>query len=254
MAPCRACEKIAAFLDLPLTESCHTSALYLSDTSGCHHHIALIQWAFGDSQALSDLVPHVELAVNYSHRQNSFFSPDIGPHVELALHYSHHQDSLFFSKRAAWERKDSGAFHALRWNGDEDGGRHGSSARVIDPSWIDTALFRHWKENCDLQHGSKCRILPLSLQATSMPAWVIDVEENRLVKPKAQDTYCALSYVWGLKKFFVTLKDNLEQNQQPYAFSKHDIDPPVSRTILDAMEVVRQLGERYLWADALVCL
>lgn len=63
--------------------------------------------------------------------------------------------------------------------------------------------------------------------------------------------YVTLSYVRDQAPVFELLQCNLDFLQTPGALDK--IGPELPRTINDAMELVRSLGERYLWVDAL-CL
>ncbi|KAL2675651.1 hypothetical protein Neosp_011841 [[Neocosmospora] mangrovei] len=63
--------------------------------------------------------------------------------------------------------------------------------------------------------------------------------------------YVTLSYVRGQEDGFKLLQDNFDFLQTPGALDKIASELPC--TITDAMELVRSLGERYLWVDAL-CL
>ncbi|KIW14145.1 hypothetical protein PV08_06926 [Exophiala spinifera] len=64
---------------------------------------------------------------------------------------------------------------------------------------------------------------------------VIDLEDQCLVVLPPNARYIALSYVWGQVEQPKTSKDNMES----------------FLVILDAMEFVKMLGERYLWLDTL---
>ncbi|KAK2754070.1 hypothetical protein FQN54_007239 [Arachnomyces sp. PD_36] len=71
-------------------------------------------------------------------------------------------------------------------------------------------------------------------------------EKPRIVEAQGiQDPYCALSYCWGTKHFLATTRDNLSQNMNGIPL---DSFPAV---MADAISVVRMLGYRYLWIDAL---
>jgi len=59
----------------------------------------------------------------------------------------------------------------------------------------------------------------------------------------------ALSYVWGNSTTLQTKMVNFEALQQGHALSP--ANESVARVIQDAMQLVKDIGERYLWADAL---
>ena len=85
---------------------------------------------------------------------------------------------------------------------------------------------------------------------TTLPARVIDVGFNSSQPPRLVDTagesgmYAALSYSWGGPRP-VAVKSNICKLQK--SLERSEIGEPV----LAAIEVVRKLGIRYLWADFL---
>lgn len=77
---------------------------------------------------------------------------------------------------------------------------------------------------------------------------VIDVEKLRIVKPKAQCRYVALSYVWGLSGHGAgtsSTKANIATSEEGLSTDN------LPNTILDAITTCRMLRERYLWVDRL---
>ncbi|KAI0203109.1 heterokaryon incompatibility protein-domain-containing protein [Astrocystis sublimbata] len=113
---------------------------------------------------------------------------------------------------------------------------------------IDLGLVRTWINNCLNDHGPQC----ISNEATSHDEFellVIHVEEIRLVKAKFPFRYVALSYVWGKTKTLSTTKDNLAVLQEEGAIERHRKDLP--RVVSDAIDLVRGIGEKFLWVDAL---
>ncbi|KAF2813411.1 HET-domain-containing protein [Mytilinidion resinicola] len=82
------------------------------------------------------------------------------------------------------------------------------------------------------------------------PTWLIDTKTWCLVAGSSQDVYVALSYIWGHKPFFETLKKNLEQLRIRMALHS-DRGALLPETIWDAISVVQTMGDRYLWVDAL---
>jgi hypothetical protein len=59
----------------------------------------------------------------------------------------------------------------------------------------------------------------------------------------------ALSYVWGKRRVFTTTQGNIKQSMRHGGLRRNLSVLP--RTIRDSIELVRNLGERYLWVDAL---
>lgn len=61
--------------------------------------------------------------------------------------------------------------------------------------------------------------------------------------------YVALNYVWGnpVHDFVVTSKEKVSSLSEVGSL----VMAKLPQTVLDAMEVCRQLGERYLWVDSL---
>lgn len=80
---------------------------------------------------------------------------------------------------------------------------------------------------------------------------LVDVKERRLVGATSNAKYIALSYVWGNVGGLETNVGNYEELQKQGSVSPSDENVP--RVIRDAMEMVSQLQERYLWVDRL-CL
>lgn len=122
--------------------------------------------------------------------------------------------------------------------------------RILDPSVIDSWLFKSWKDRCISLHGAKCHGELFQYAAESGgPVLLIDVRRNCLVPAIPGARYFALSYVWGKTNGLITKKTNLERLSS-FA-SLVDEQNNISNTVLDAMRVVRLLGERFLWVDCL---
>ena len=125
-------------------------------------------------------------------------------------------------------------------------------ARRLEPQ-IDIACIRRWLGECTEQH-KKC----------SKPWWVeeerseslstfrvIDVHEQRVVWITRSKKYAALSYVWGTTAPFRATKANMVALEQEGGL--RSVASQIPKTILDAMRLVEDLGESYLWVDSL-CL
>ncbi|KAF5638399.1 het-domain protein [Fusarium tjaetaba] len=107
-------------------------------------------------------------------------------------------------------------------------------------------VARGWIKECDESHGhSKDR------DNSKLPTRVINVSNPDTIKlycghPGESAPYSALSYCWGI-------------SAQPVVLEKHNLTDLVKgikisrlpQTIIDAIQVTRQLGLKYLWLDAL---
>ncbi|KAH7224264.1 heterokaryon incompatibility protein-domain-containing protein [Fusarium redolens] len=124
-------------------------------------------------------------------------------------------------------------------------------------SLLDLSIPRRWIKQCEDEHGGQCQ-KPKWL-SDSDNEWpercrVIDVKEHRIVDLLPTMRYVALSYVWGSSekarqsRFERRLtRENLSRLQQPNSLGEIHIP----QTIKDAMDITEQVGERYLWVDAL---
>ncbi|KAF2141670.1 uncharacterized protein K452DRAFT_204684, partial [Aplosporella prunicola CBS 121167] len=81
---------------------------------------------------------------------------------------------------------------------------------------------------------------------------VIDVRKRRIVEPREDCRFVALSYVWGARpgpevKRHALCKARITELQQEGSLKS------LPRTIEDAMSICKRLGEEYLWVD-LLCI
>jgi hypothetical protein len=105
-------------------------------------------------------------------------------------------------------------------------------------SQADYQLLQSWLKNCDRLHDTYCRTeWSVSLRKIKL----IDVNTCRVISYPVDRTieYLALSYVWG------------KGRQKTFSLGSRVKNVPA--TILDAMEVTRKLGNRFLWVDS-VCI
>ena len=127
--------------------------------------------------------------------------------------------------------------------------------RLRFPDRIDPKLLTRWLSICETSHNGTC--VPRSFGAgDNTPNFCfrcIDVQA-RCVKELdiATCRYVALSYVWGDAVQVKLGKDTSERLFSPGGLSDVCLDIP--QTILDAMLVTSNIGERYLWVDALCIL
>lgn len=115
---------------------------------------------------------------------------------------------------------------------------------------VNIGLLKRWIHICENEHGELCQavwwrgaeeVLPKSVR-------VIDVTRMAIVSAPPMCRYVALSYVWGGSgEGYWTTKANLKKRRMPGGLDASVLPG----TISDTIELVRQLGERYLWIDAL---
>lgn len=126
---------------------------------------------------------------------------------------------------------------------------------VLDPQWIETVLAKLWLAECETQHGRACSEHGWDV-AMEKPHFlrVVDVIDLRVVvvDSPASCRYVALSYVWGAAEMLKLRHTNAQALAEEGGLAYHLKRIP--RTILDAMEVVKSVGERYLWCDSLCIL
>ena len=126
-------------------------------------------------------------------------------------------------------------------------------SRKVDSRWIDVSVAKQWLCECETKHGTKCsrhgwevaRDSPEYLRVIDVYREVIVVFDN-----PTSCRYIALSYMWGGFKGLLLTSSNIATLTEDGGLRRYVKDIP--RTILDAMEVVKAMGERYLWVDALV--
>ncbi|KAK3312603.1 heterokaryon incompatibility protein-domain-containing protein [Apodospora peruviana] len=116
------------------------------------------------------------------------------------------------------------------------------------------ARLEDWISACTKYHSDRCRVKTGSFE-DSFPGLevvrFIDVKRSSIVELRTVPHYVALSYVWGEVS---TVR--LTATSRPGLLLPGGIEKAwqgIPRTIKDAIELVRKLGVRYLWVDAL-CL
>jgi hypothetical protein len=113
---------------------------------------------------------------------------------------------------------------------------------------VDTSLLKQWVSICATQHKSRCHN-PLHVDHTE-PSWLIDTHFNSLASGHKK-RFVALSYRWANSACLQTTKANLALLRQMNGLNSPELAQKIPATVRDAIKLVKELGERYLWADAL---
>lgn len=119
----------------------------------------------------------------------------------------------------------------------------------VDPTWINLDTIHTWIDLCGDSHS--CLGYP---RFGLPPTWLIDVHLECLVSPASlpdDARYCALSYVWGQVQTSKLTTATREDFCQPGVFASSNTSVVVPKTIRHAIGLVKALGQRYLWVDAL---
>lgn len=127
--------------------------------------------------------------------------------------------------------------------------------RLVDRKAIDFNLCRTWLTHCCAAHGTTCNSPKWSAtleKPSGIPFRLVDVQDGSIVERDPQHhEYAALSYVWGdvsHRAGILSLSNkNVHSLSAPGALGRYN----VGRAISDAIDIIRSLGLRYLWADRL---
>ncbi|KFA81049.1 hypothetical protein S40288_00762 [Stachybotrys chartarum IBT 40288] len=127
--------------------------------------------------------------------------------------------------------------------------------RIINAERADMRLARRWLDECLSEHGSLCHsssagIDYFPVRSKLKDLRVIDVDRMCLCVLPHSGKYVALSYRWASSsENFTTTTARLKELEAEDALRHHFHQIP--QTIQDAMDCVRELGEKFLWVDAL---
>ena len=119
---------------------------------------------------------------------------------------------------------------------------------TVNPTRPNYQQLRRWVSHCKSHHSDTCNH---SVTSFCGPLKLIDCSTNTVVLPTSNQSYFALSYVWGPSATCTQCTDGLKSQSLEQSDSNPDWSRPVfTQLIIDAIEVVRCLDGRYLWVDS----
>jgi hypothetical protein len=107
-------------------------------------------------------------------------------------------------------------------------------------------LIKDWIKECGYNHQDDVSTVAPRYKHP-VEIILVDVLDQKLVRASSSWRFLTISYVWGKTALDTTTTANRRTREQQGALSK--VKPP--QLILDAMLLVSQLGERFLWIDCL---
>ncbi|KAI0883787.1 heterokaryon incompatibility protein-domain-containing protein [Annulohypoxylon maeteangense] len=124
--------------------------------------------------------------------------------------------------------------------------------RTVNSGKVDWSMINDWLVSCSSTHivnrpANSNHNSPHQEDQSKLR--VIDVSKACIVTLPPKARYIALSYVWGKDQALKLKKNNETSLSTAGCFDRKEFHP--SRTIIDAIQVVRHLGYLYLWVDAL---
>ncbi|KAG2125741.1 heterokaryon incompatibility protein-domain-containing protein [Suillus clintonianus] len=166
------------------------------------------------------------LLIDTSHRPREIHSALMTAHSALTLHIQVMEEDAFKFDRPT-------DLHGRRVN-----------------DTVDVSLVKKWIELCEEGHGDICEKVWWVAGDRRLPEFmrVVDVVSMAVVPAPPACRYAALSYLWGgIGAEYWTTKDNIGERSTPGGLNTANFPD----TIADTIQLVRQLGERYLWIDTL---
>jgi Heterokaryon incompatibility protein (HET) len=123
---------------------------------------------------------------------------------------------------------------------------------ALGSALIDLSQIQRWRRLCKRTHGDYCNARHTDLLCHQLDTLnLVDVTSEALVTLPSSTSFVVLSYVWGDTPMFKTQTSNIHILRQPGSLSSSNTEIVLPDTIRDAIYLVKELGERYLWVDCL---
>ncbi|ORY18829.1 heterokaryon incompatibility protein-domain-containing protein [Clohesyomyces aquaticus] len=126
---------------------------------------------------------------------------------------------------------------------------------IGDPSTVLSSrnVIKSWLHECDENHD--CNEHGLKRATSHGPLWLVDVDDDCIVSgSKSAGRYVTLSYVCGKVRSLQLMSHNLRILQRPGVLREQNSVFVIPRTLRQAMNFTKSIGERYLWVDELCIL
>ena len=125
--------------------------------------------------------------------------------------------------------------------------------RTFNSERVNMVMAGDWLSECETSHKQKCALPDMEIGGSPSPTpqdiLVVDILHMNLCRMPHGSRYITLSYCWPKVNIFVTTKSNVSELHIPGAIRNND--DRLIPAIQDAIQCVIELGERYLWVDAL---
>jgi hypothetical protein len=122
---------------------------------------------------------------------------------------------------------------------------HFACISTFKSSLLDYRQIKHWLKHCEGAHRSCFRKARPARPTKEL--FVVNVISKSIVVAPEFCRYLALSYVWGGASQMRLSEDNVDMFAQTNSLREEYL----TATIQDAMVLTENLGEQYLWVDAL---
>jgi len=131
--------------------------------------------------------------------------------------------------------------------------------RRIDGTKSNLSIIKEWYSSCLENHGTCCEGSRIQeglnsaefdhSEATGEDILLVDVRKMCVVRAETDTRYLAASYVWGTSPFLRLTLASMEPMMKPGALGSAKF--PLPQTLSDAIRVTHELGEAFIWIDAL---
>ena len=183
---------------------------------------------------------HGEVIISWSERGYKLLGSPVSYHLGISEAQGHYYPGQLGSSRHVLTLLEKDSIPNL------------GLSRLVRREGIDFNILKRWLQLCEKGHRDESNPLPNREAQSGVGSFrLIDLQKQCVVlAPSIYDYgYFALSYVWGSKKQLEARRDNIRMLESPGALSACLDSIPM--TIRDAMTLVQELEERYLWVDSL---
>lgn len=126
-----------------------------------------------------------------------------------------------------------------------------ASTYVNETGLLNPTMIRQWIKACENSHGKEHETRPLNRSSGAIDILLIDVADICLIRASSSIAFCGLSYVWGGQHFLQTTSENRSLLELKGSLGQPQYWSHIPQVIRDAMQLVKLIGGRYLWVDAL---